>query len=242
MKNIQKKKQKNKLAIFDIDGTIFRRNLHFELLEELAYQGIFKKEIRSELVRVYGDWLNNEGTYENYRRKLVQLYAKNIKGCSVDLVQEAAKKVASFNQKRIYIFTRDLIKKLKNTHLLMIISGSPIEIVSEYARLLDFDVSFGSIYQIDEKNCYTGRAVFEPTKDKGKIVQDFVQDKGLSLAGSLGIGDTESDASFLELTERSIAFNPNSNLKKIAFQKGWEIVVEKKDVIYKFSGNYANWH
>lgn len=234
MKNIKRIIPQKKLAVFDIDGTIFRRNLHFELLEELVYEGIFKKEIRSELTRVYGDWLNNEGTYENYRKKLAKLYEENIKNCSVFAVQKAAKKVALFNHKRIYIYTRDLIKKLKKTHLLMIISGSPIEIVSEYARLLDFDVYFGSIYQTNEKNLYTGKTFFEPTVDKGEIVKEFIQEKGLSLEGSLGIGDTESDASFLELTEISIAFNPNSNLRAIALEKGWQVVVEKKDVIYTF--------
>ena len=240
MENKSVEKKKNKLAIFDVDGTIFRRNLHFELLEELSHEGIFKKEIRSELVRVYGDWLNNEGTYERYRNKLVELYAENIKGCPIELVQRAAKRVALFNQKRIYIYARELIRKLKKTHLLMIISGSPMEIVSEYARLLGFDVSFGSIYQTNEKNCYTGRPLFEPTNNKGKIVTDFVEDRKMSLDGSLGIGDTESDASFLDLVEEPIAFNPNSNLKKIAEKKGWRIVVEKKDVIYDFFNQHEN--
>jgi phosphoserine phosphatase len=55
----------------------------------------------------------------------------------------------------------------------------------------------------------------------------------LALEGSYGLGDTESDAPFLEIVENPIAFNPNYNLKKIAEEKGWRIVVEKKDVIYE---------
>lgn len=234
MKNLEKKEKKKKLAVFDIDGTIFRRNLHFELLEELSFQGIFKKEIRSELVRIYGRWLNNEETYEEYRKTLVRLYAENIKNCSVSSVEAAAKKVAFFNYKRIYVYTRDLIKKLRKTHILMIISGSPIEIVAEYSRLLEFDVYFGSVYQTNEKKLYTGKSLFEPTNNKGEIVKKFIQERHLSLKDSLGIGDTESDASFLELMENPIAFNPNANLRKIALKKGWKIVVEKKDVIYSF--------
>ena len=35
---------KKKLAIFDIDGTIFRKNLHFELIDELSWRGIFSRE------------------------------------------------------------------------------------------------------------------------------------------------------------------------------------------------------
>jgi len=36
--------KKTKLAVFDIDGTIFRKNLAFELINELAWKGVFKKE------------------------------------------------------------------------------------------------------------------------------------------------------------------------------------------------------
>ena len=57
----------------------------------------------------------------------------------------------------------------------------------------------------------------------------------MTFEDSYGIGDTESDASLLELVENPIAFNPNENLKAIAEEKGWRIVVEKKDVIYDIS-------
>ena len=67
------------------------------------------------------------------------------------------------------------------------------------------------------------------------IVKQYIAERGISLDGSIGIGDTESDASFLELVERPIAFNPNMNLKKIAQEKKWKIVVEKKDVIYEIN-------
>ena len=224
--------KKNKLAIFDVDGTIFRKNLHYVLISELSYRGIFKKAVRDELVKAYGHWLDNEGTYEEYRLKLVKLYEKNIKNCDQKDIVDAAKTVAHFNSKRVYIFTKNLIEKLRKDHMMLVISGSPIEIVSQYAQYFRFDAHFGSVYEIDEQKKYTGNAVFEPTKDKGAVVKQFIAEKNLSLEGSIGIGDTESDARFLELVERPIAFNPNLNLKKIAEKNDWEIKVEKKDVIY----------
>ena len=38
--------KKNKIAIFDIDGTIFRKNLAFELINELAWLKVFKKNVQ----------------------------------------------------------------------------------------------------------------------------------------------------------------------------------------------------
>ncbi|MDZ7611939.1 MAG: HAD family phosphatase [Candidatus Moranbacteria bacterium] len=229
----KKKKEEKKLAVFDIDGTIFRKNLHFELLDELVYMKIFDKSVRNELVRLYGNWLNHEGTYEAYRDKLVQLYEKHLKGCYQKDIEKASKKVADFNAKRVYVYTRDLIEKYREEFCMIVISGSPEEIVKCYAEIFNFNAHFGSVYEVDENGIYTGRTLFEPTKDKGGIVEDYVERKGISLDNSTGVGDTESDAKFLELMDHPIAFNPNRQLKQIAEKSGWKVVVEKKDVIYE---------
>lgn len=225
--------KKQKLAIFDIDGTIFRKNLHFELINELVYMGVFKKEVKDELQEYYGHWLDNEGTYESYRNKLVALYEQHIKGCRKEDIEKASKNVASFHAKRIYIFAKKMIEQMRKDHTMLIISGSPSEIVKEYAEIFKFDAYYGSVYGLDEDDRYTGEPVFEPTVDKGAVVKQYIAEHGISLRGSFGIGDTESDAKFLELVENPIAFNPNMNLRKIAEKKGWQIVVEKKDVVYE---------
>lgn len=228
--------EKGKLAIFDIDGTIFRKNLHFELINELSWMNVFPRNVRDQIVRLYTDWLEHKGVYESYRLGLVKLFEKHIKGCKKEDVERASEAVVSFHQDRTYIFAEDLIRKLRreNYHIIAI-SGSPIEIVEEYNRKhLNFDKVFGSIYEANE-GVYTGGYVAEPTKNKGATVAKYVEENNLKLEGSYGIGDTESDASFLEMVEFPIAFNPNENLKDIAQKRGWRIVVEKKDVIYEMT-------
>jgi HAD superfamily hydrolase (TIGR01490 family) len=230
--------RKIKLAVFDIDGTIFRKNLAFELINELVWLGIFPKTIRKELVRHYTNWLAHRGTYEDYRQALVVLYFENLKGCKKEDVMRAAREVMPFHQDRTYVFAENLIKKLKseNYHIIAV-SGSPSEIVDEYNKHLQFDAVFGSIYETDENGIYTGRAIFEPTKDKSQVVRKYALEQGLSLEESYGVGDTESDVPMLGIVTYPIAFNPNSNLKEIAEKEGWRIVVEKKDVIYEFGGD-----
>ena len=226
--------KKEKLAIFDIDGTIFRKNLHFELLNELVYRGIFEKEVRKQLVEAYGQWLNHEGSYDDYREKLVTLYDHNIRGCHYDKIAEASQKVANFHAKRTYIFSSNLIEELRKDYFLLIISGSPLEIVKEYATIFDFDAYFGSVYEVDNQGIYTGECDVSAARNKDLVVKEFITKRGFSLEGSFGIGDTESDAKFLQLVSRPVAFNPNAVLREIAQKEGWKIVVEKKDVIYEF--------
>lgn len=222
-----------KLAIFDIDGTVFRKNLHFELIEELSWSGLFSKDARRALVRIYARWLEHRGTYEEYRQKIISTYARELKGCCQKDIVEASKKVADFNKDRTYIFARDLIKKLKkDNYIIIAISGSPVEVIKEYNKYLKLDEVFGSVYEADGKGFYTGKTIFEPVRHKGHLVGQYIAEKNLTLEGSYGVGDTESDVSFLKMVARPIAFNPNMNLEKVARRKGWKIVVEKKDVIY----------
>lgn len=226
--------QNRKIAVFDIDGTIFRKNLAFELIDELAWLRVFERDVRNTLVSLYTRWLDHKGTYEEYRKALVDLYCKNIKGCSKEQIMKASQKVIPFYKDRTYIFADQLISKLKKEkYHIIAVSGSPSEIVEEYNKYLKFDAVFGSVYETDKNGIYTGNAVFEPTRHKGHVVRQYVSEKKLTLEDSYGVGDTESDVKFLEIVENPIAFNPNFNLKQIAEEKGWRIVVEKKDVIYE---------
>lgn len=228
-------KKNNKIAIFDIDGTIFRKNLHFELIDELVWMKVFPKEVRNQLVSLYSNWLEHRGTYEAYRQGTVDVYAKYIKGRTLEDVQRASAGLMPFYKNKTYVFAENLIAKLKKEgYHIIAISGSPIEVVEEYNRQhLKFEKVFGSVYDMDKSGKYTGASEFEPCKHKGATLKQYVFENDLTLEGSYGIGDTESDASFLELVDNPIAFNPNQNLKDIAVKKGWQIVVEKKDVIYQ---------
>ncbi|EKE25337.1 MAG: haloacid dehalogenase, IB family protein [uncultured bacterium] len=229
--------KQQKIAIFDIDGTIFRKNLQFELINELSWMDVFPRKVRNQIVNLYTNWLEHKGTYEQYRAGLVDLYEKYIKGCKLVDVERASRGVVSFHQDRTYVFAERLIRKLrKENYHIIAISGSPIEIVKEYNKLhLHFDAVFGSVYEINEKGIYTGETNYEPVKNKGSLVKQYVFEHGLTLEGSYGMGDTESDASFLDIVENPIAFNPNEDLKAIAQEKGWRMVVEKKDVVWEIS-------
>ncbi|MDO8566454.1 MAG: HAD-IB family phosphatase [Candidatus Moranbacteria bacterium] len=227
--------KKNKIAIFDIDGTIFRKNLHFELINELTWMKIFPAKARNTLTEIYTNWLEHEGTYDDYRQALVSLYSEHIKGCSQDEVLKASRVMVPFHAKRTYIFAEKLIKKLRvDGYHLIAVSGSPVEVVEEYNRnYLKFDYAFGSVYAMDDEKRYTGKAEFEPSKNKGHVVEQYMYEHKLTFEGSYGVGDTESDISFLKLVENPIAFNPNQNLKAVAEKEQWKIVVEKKDVVYE---------
>jgi phosphoserine phosphatase len=68
---------------------------------------------------------------------------------------------------------------------------------------------------------------------KANVVKRVLEKERATLRGSIGVGDTESDIPFLRLVDRPICFNPNRKLLREARRRGWEVVVERKDVVYK---------
>ena len=104
---------KNKIAIFDIDGTIFRKNLHFELINELVWMKVFPSNARKKLINLYTSWLEHQGTYESYRVALVGLYEEHIKGRSKEDVEKASQIVVPFHKNRTYVFAEELIEYIR---------------------------------------------------------------------------------------------------------------------------------
>ena len=67
-----------RLAIIDIDGTIFRSSLVIELCHGLVKAGVFPRASIKEIQKEYLAWLNRKGGYEAYINKVVKIYIKHI--------------------------------------------------------------------------------------------------------------------------------------------------------------------
>jgi len=223
-----------KVAIFDIDGTIFRSSLLIELTDALVQEGIFPSKVRKIYARACKDWLDRKEPYKNYINAVIKGFDQNIKGVRYDEFSKIAKKVVAFHQNRIYRYSRDLVKNLKEKdYYLLAISHSPKKIVEEFCKKLGFNKVYGLIYETDSQKRFTGRVLYlELISDKAKILKHAIEKENLTLKGSVGVGDTESDIGFLKMVEKPICFNPNQRLYQYAKRAGWKIVVERKDIIY----------
>lgn len=222
------------LAVFDVDGTVFRSSLLILLVESLIEKGIFTKEAGRGYEREYREWFEREGGYESYINAVVQTFIKNIRGVHYGTFSDVVKEVVHHEQKRVYRYTRDLIEELKGkNYYLLAVSQSPKTAVDSFCKNLGFDKVYGRIYEIGPQDAFTGVVIDEHLiMNKANILRRVLEKEEVSLDGSVGVGDTEGDISFLELVEHPICFNPNQSLYKHARRMGWDIVVERKDVIY----------
>jgi HAD superfamily hydrolase (TIGR01490 family) len=225
-----------KIAVFDVDGTIFRSSLVVELVNGFVERGIFPHIAEKELNKDYIAWLNRTGSFENYIKKVVDIFKKHIGGSEEKLTKKTLKEIVKSQKDHTYVFTRELIKRLKKeNYFLIAISGSPVFSVEEFAKKWGFDRYFGSVYEV-KKGKFTGKILNDPAWLKHEVLSNFLKEnKKFGLKGSVGVGDSEIDISFLKLVDNPIAFNPDIKLAKYAKANKWRIIIERKNVIYELS-------
>lgn len=223
------------VAIFDVDGTIFRSSLLVELVELMVKEGILPKEVATLYQATHKKWLDREGGYAEYIESMVEAFYTHIKGVHYSDFADISKRIVANQGKHTYRYTRNLIKDLRTQgYFLLAISHSPKTILDHFCPRLGFHKTYGMIYEIGPEDRLTGEVVDKHLiLNKAYIVKRAIEKEGLTLEGSIGVGDTESDISFLELVENPICFNPNANLYRHAKLNDWKVVVERKDVVYE---------
>lgn len=229
------KGKKKRLAVFDVDGTIFRSSLLIQLVDRLIQDGVFPKAARKIYEGEHEKWLNREGGYQEYISAVVQAFNTYLKGIHYGALADAAEEIVEEQWKRVYRYTRDLIKDLKERdYYILAVSHSPKTVLDKFCPRMGFDKAYGIIYEIGPQELFTGKMSDEHLiLNKAAILKRAVEKEGLTLDHSIGVGDTETDIPFLELVTEPICFNPNSKLYTYAKRMKWKVVVERKDVIYE---------
>jgi len=224
-----------KVAAFDIDGTIFRSSLLIEVVEMLIRKKIFNSKARTAYLKEQQAWNNREGGYEDYITAVVDVFMKHIKGVAYQTLVTAGKEVALIKAKCVYRYTRDLIKTLREKgYFIIAISHSPKLILDFFCRPLGFDKVYGLKYEVDQHGRFTGK-VMDPDLmfNKAAVLSRAVEKEKLTLRGSYGVGDTESDISFLQMAAHPICFNPNHQLYMAAKKKDGRLLLNGKMLFTK---------
>jgi len=229
-------KPKKKIAVFDIDGTVFRSSLLIKLVDGLTRQGLFSPQTVRHYKKAGQKWLDRKGGYEDYIAGIIKAYDGNIKGLSYKTFERVAEKVIKEEKNHTYRFTRDLVKQLKKQgYYVIAISHSPKPALEPFCKALGFSKVYGVMYEANNRGKLTGKKMFtDLIFHKDKILKRVLErHPEFTLTGSVGVGDTDSDVSFLKLVDKPICFNPNQKLYAYAKKRKWKIIVERKDVVYE---------
>ena len=88
------------MAVFDVDGTLFRRGLVPALTRRMVEEGIFTEEVRDQLGEDYYAWVERRGSYENYDRKVVELFLRELEGVGLEAMRRCAEREVATRGRR----------------------------------------------------------------------------------------------------------------------------------------------
>ena len=224
---------KQKVAAFDIDGKLFRSGLYREVAYELMKMGALPEKILQETTVKNREWRHRThgNAFEEFDMLVVDRIDHALPQLRIDDYEEAAQIVLEKRAENVYVYTRNLIKKLKSQgYFLVAISGSQLELVEPFATKYGFDAWVGQQWERGDE-FFTGNITKTHT-GKDIILKDIVKRHNLTLKDSVAVGDSNGDVGMLQTVEHPIAFNPTAELYEKAVAAGWTIAIERKNMMY----------
>jgi HAD superfamily hydrolase (TIGR01490 family) len=227
-----------KFAVFDIDGTVIRWQLAHAVYHEMGKRGHLPKQAHEKIMTARKRWKNrtHEESFREYEQAMIEVIESSLATLNVSALREASAAAFETYKDQTYLYTRELIRSLKEQgYILFAISGSPDIIVEQFVKQYGFD-DFIATHFVEENGKFTGHLVL-PVRDKASVLKQLATKHNVNFTGSIGIGDSEGDIVMLELVERPIAFNPSKKLFQHAQASGWKVVIERKNMIYELEQN-----
>lgn len=232
-------------AFFDIDGTLYRDSLMVEHFKKLIKYEVVDPAIwHNKAKKAFHDWDKRTGNYDDYLLELAAIYVESMKGLKKNHIDFITNQVIHLKGDRVYKFTRERIAWHKEQgHAVIFISGSPDYLVSKMAKKYDVTDSQGTEYLVDKEEYFTGEIIqMWDSSSKKKAIHRFVAKYNLDLNQSYAYGDTHGDLGMFELVAHPIAINPVKELlcaikSHPDVARKTQIIVERKDVIYKFTAD-----
>ncbi|MDP2650191.1 MAG: hypothetical protein Q8P16_01370 [bacterium] len=101
---------KKPVAVFDVDGSIFRSSLFIELVETMIREGVLPARVRDEYEAAHNKWLDREGGYAEYINAMLKAFYLNIKGVYYGDFVNISDKLNAKQVKQTNKYTRDHIR------------------------------------------------------------------------------------------------------------------------------------
>lgn len=223
------------LAVFDIDGTLFRWQLYYAIVLELREDGFFSDEAAQQIDEAFKAWESRDQSFGDFEKIAIDALTDHLPKLRTSDFAAVVEKVMSRSSHKTYAYTRNLAKSLKEQgYFLLAVSGSQQEIAEPFVKKYGFDDCIGWLYE-QKDGYFTGNILRNTVHDKAALIKDYIAEHDMSLKGSLAIGDSKGDIAMLRVVDHPIAFNPSEELLDEALEHGWKIVVERKNIAYSLT-------
>lgn len=212
------------LALFDLDNTLLDGDSDYLWGCFLAEHGIVDGErYEKENRRFYDQYLNGSLDIHEFLRFQLQPLAQH----PCERLQHWREQ---FMTEKIEPILLPRARQLLDRHRqagdeLVIITATNRFITGPIAERYDVSHLLATEPEIRDGE-YTGRVTGTPCFQAGKVerLQTWLDERGLTLAGSWFYSDSHNDLPLLEKVDHPVAVDPDDRLRAIASTRGWPVI------------------
>jgi HAD superfamily hydrolase (TIGR01490 family) len=149
-----------------------------------------------------------------------------VAGRPVDQLRQLAEEIFDeLMAERIWAGTHALARMhLDAGQRVWLVTAAPVEVGLVIAQRLGLTGAMGTVAEIAD-GAYTGRLVggMMHGPAKAAAIADLAAKEGLDLARCAAYSDSINDVPMLSAVGRPVAVNPDSALRRVARERGWEV-------------------
>lgn len=218
-------------AFFDLDKTIIAKSSTLAFSKPFQAGGLISRKalLRSaytQFVYVLG------GADHDQMEKMRQMMSELVTGWDVSTVREiVADTLHNIVDPLVY---DEAVQLIEQHHAegreVVIVSASGAEVVDPIGELLGADHVVATRMEIEDGR-YTGTMAFYAyAEGKAEAIRELAESRGYDLGRCFAYSDSMTDLPMLEEVGHPFAVNPDKELRRIAKERGWPVLVFTKPV------------
>jgi HAD superfamily hydrolase (TIGR01490 family) len=231
-------------AFFDLDKTIIAKSSALAFSKPFYAGGLLNR--RSVLRRTYAQFVFLLGGADHDQmEKMRDFLSQMVTGWHVDTVREiVADTLHNIVDPLVY---DEAVSLIEEHHLagrdVIIVSASGAEMVEPIGELLGVDAVIASRLSIADGRYTGGIDFYAYAENKAAAIGELADRRGYDLARSYAYSDSITDVHMLQAVGHPHAVNPDKELRKVARERGWPVLVFSRPVALgtrmRFGGNRA---
>lgn len=212
-------------AFFDLDKTIIAKSSTLAFTRPMFRAGMLsgatlaKAGVAQAYYQAFGA---DEGQLDRVKEELSNLTRGWERNEVVALVEETVDEVVA---PLVYAEALAIIDDHRRAgRKVVVVSASPEEIVRPLCRYLGIEDVIATRSEVDDEGRYTGQIEhYAYGSGKAEAILEMALAEGIDLEASYSYSDSATDIPMMEIVGHPVAVNPDTELRAIAEERGWEI-------------------